>query len=82
MFLIDFKFQQNRGGIISVSIFNNGSSVSNPFLFCINSQSVSILETEHSVSILETENSVSNFVAKPIRRYFSIRLETKIPFVF
>ena len=64
-FLISFKFQQNRDEIISVSIFSNGSSVSNPFLFCIHSkieqqfsngnQSVSILETKQSVSI-----SVSN----------------------
>ena len=35
-----------------------------------------------SVANIEKENSVSNFVAKPIRRYFSIGLETKMPFLF
>ena len=71
--LIGFKFQQNRDRIIFVSIFSNGSSVSNPFLFCIHSkieqqfnngnQYVSILEMEQSVSILEMEQSVSIFVS-------------------
>ena len=65
---------------------------------------MSKIETEHpslfrnrniSVANIETENFVSNFVAKPIRRYFieteiaflfrryfSIGLETKIQFLF
>ena len=56
---------------------------------------MSQIETEHpslfrkgniSVSNIETENPISNFVAKPIRRYFSIRLEanleTEIAFLF
>ena len=56
---------------------------------------MSQIETEHpsllrngniSVANIETENSVSNFVAKPIRRYFSIgleaNLETEIEFLF
>ena len=56
---------------------------------------MSQIETEHpsplrngniSVDNIEMENSVSNFVAKPIRRYFSIgleaNLETEIEFLF
>ena len=67
---------------------------------------MSQIETEHpslfrngniSVANIETENLISNFVAKPIRRYFSIgleeiaflfrhyfsiELETEIPFLF
>ena len=34
------------------------------------------------IANIETENSVSNFITKPIHRYFSIRLETEMPFYF
>ena len=56
---------------------------------------MSQIETEHpslfrngniSVANIETENPISNFVTKPIRRYFSIgleaNLETEIAFLF
>ena len=56
---------------------------------------MSQIETEHpslfrngniSVANIKTENVISNFVAKPIRHYFSIgleaNLETEIAFLF